>query len=291
MENQTMQDAPPIQTPQSFSIEESQTSTPQHHQLTASPEAQTLSPESASVQAVADAPQDTQGNSAPTQLSRDQILDATWLCLCEKGYDATTIRQIAARLDCAIGSIYRYYRDKHDLLSCVTQRPFEAVAEAVEAGESFPATARMYVKRAAGEAQSYGLMFWLSNQKHKGSETQTPAAFRLPDVIARIIQGWSQQTGSKQASLARWSVLHGAVTAGADALALLTSMGMMNSAGQLNNTSSDTSIDDEPHDRTAQQIVTVMRTPPMPKPKVAVASEPKHATASHVRQKEDVCLL
>ena len=33
-----------------------------------------------------------------TQLDRDQILDATWQCLREQGYDATTIRRIASSL-------------------------------------------------------------------------------------------------------------------------------------------------------------------------------------------------
>ena len=53
----------------------------------------------------------------PAVLSRGQILDATETCLAELGYDGTTIRAIAKRLDCAVGTIYRYFRDKRSLLT------------------------------------------------------------------------------------------------------------------------------------------------------------------------------
>ena len=62
---------------------------------------------------IIDAPTDGR---TPTHLSRDQILDATGRCLASRGYDATTIRTIAGVLDCAVGSIYRYFRDKRELL-------------------------------------------------------------------------------------------------------------------------------------------------------------------------------
>lgn len=327
MENQNMQDAPPISHPSGFSSQSSK-EVSHHNQVL-----DTTSNSSDKAVALA-APASSGATTAPaagspTQLSREQILDATLQCLCEKGYDATTIRQIASRLGCAIGSIYRYYRDKHDLLSCVTQRPFEAVAHAAEANESFPAVARMYSKLAAAEAQSYVLMFWLANQKRKDAE-QAQTAFELPDVIRRIISAWSMQMGTRQAALSRWSVLHGAVTAGADALAMLTAMDLMTTghASAIASNSGDDSLmngqahdlDDEPHDRTAQQIVTVMRNPPMPRSKahatastqaaatrasIASAStsqqvnaapdtdntDDQHASDAITRQKEDVCLL
>jgi len=233
---------------------------------------------------------------AVTQLNRDQILDATWQCLREQGYDATTIRRIAARLDCAIGSIYRYYRDKHDLLSCVTQRPYEAVAQAVEEGQPFATTAETYAQLAAQEPQSYFLMFWLANQKLQG-QSQADATFQLPEVVARIIEGWARQVGGKQAATQRWAVLHGAMTAGADPLAMLQSMGLIGPTRKI-----------DPDDRTAQQIVTVMRTPPLPRhlrQQLAAAAEPKPVEVEAVETpagnaapaaapapvREDVCLL
>lgn len=335
-----MQDAPPIRNSPGFSIEKPLAlSTHSHHAHAAAngstPVAAAIAQAAVHPVAVSQfassadhgnsdstAPGETADQSlpaqiaTPTQLSRDQILDATWQCLREKGYDATTIRQIATRLDCAIGSIYRYYKDKHDLLSCVTQRPFEAVAAAAEAGESFPATARMYAKLAAGETQSYMLMFWLANQKLNG-KSQAQATIELPDVISNIIQAWSLQTGSKQAAMARWSMLHGAVTAGVDPLAMLTSTGLMmglSVSGRplatqqgVQHVQASQDDQDEPHDRTAQQIVTVMRTPPLPRQMRDAAADNKPQATSNIsensvqqdtahsrvslRQKEDVCLL
>lgn len=245
--------------------------------------------------AVTPAREEAAAASSPTQLDRDQILDATWQCLREQGYDATTIRRIAASLGCAIGSIYRYYRDKHDLLSCVTQRPYEAVLAAVESGQPFASTAGLYAQLAAKEPQSYFLMFWLANQKLQGA-SQAEATFQLPAVIQSIIEGWARQVGGSQNAMQRWAVLHGAMTAGADPLAMLQAMGLIGQARQV-----------DPDDRTAQQIVTVMRTPPLPRalrqataaalPTAAVtpakqeeAAVPTQPAAS-VRQREDVCLL
>lgn len=323
MENQMMQDAPPIRNLPGFSTENAQAfSSPNQKQQAAvaqSAKANTIVAPMASLQAIANdttaAPADrapTDSPASPTQLSRDQILDTTWQCLCEKGYDATTIRQIASRLDCAIGSIYRYYRDKHDLLSCVTQRPFEAVAQAIESGESFPDTARMYVTLAAGETQSYMLMFWLANQKRKNDHA-TQATVQLPQVIDRIIQGWGKQTGTREAALARWAIMHGGVTAGADVMAMLNDMGLMESPSTMPVSSARPAVEDSdlPHDRTALQIVTVMRTPPSPRKNkqslskhtssnsavlhesgvIKVQQEDTHEVAEPVRQKEDVCLL
>ena len=66
------------------------------------------------------------------QLGRRRILDATQRCLCQEGYDATTIRRIASQLGCAIGSIYRYFADKHEL-------PFALLADAGGVHRPLPA--------------------------------------------------------------------------------------------------------------------------------------------------------
>lgn len=142
---------------------------------------------------------------SPIQLSREQILRATSGCLHELGYDATTIRQIAGRLDCAVGSIYRYFKDKRELLSAVTQQTLEPVAAMVESGQSVEATAQLYHRIAGHAPETYRLMFWLA--------CESGAATRLPPVVARILDGWASQFGTVRA-LAFWSVLHGCVLMG-----------------------------------------------------------------------------
>src|SRR4051812_46315046 len=106
---------------------------------------------------------ETPRETAPAvQLSREQILAATSQCLQKEGYDATTIRKIASLLNCAVGSIYRYFRDKHELLSIVTQQVLDPVVAATESGSSMEGSVRLYHRIVTQSPESYRLMFWLA---------------------------------------------------------------------------------------------------------------------------------
>lgn len=163
-------------------------------------------------------------------LNRAQILDATDQLLRETGYDATTIRRIAAELDCAVGTIYRYFTDKRELLGLVTQRVLEPVAQLLEAGGAFEASVQLYHQRASQHAQMYALMFWLSSQHH-ATEFAVPRQSlevgqkltvkrqdhpQLPPVVQRIIDAWTQRLGSESARQC-WLILHGSIAAGVQA--------------------------------------------------------------------------
>ena len=95
-------------------------------------------------------------------LDRKRILDATDTILVDEGYDATTIRRIARELDCAVGSIYRYFTDKRDLLNAVTQRRLEPVAMRVELGSPIEKTMQAYLDAAREQPEQYRLMYWLA---------------------------------------------------------------------------------------------------------------------------------
>src|SRR5690349_21722567 len=107
-----------------------------------------------------DTPANTPTTTPSTQLSREQILAATSRCLYQEGYDATTIRKIASLLNCAVGSIYRYFRDKHELLSIVTQQALEPVAAAIESGQDQEQALRLYHQIVTQSPETYRLMFW-----------------------------------------------------------------------------------------------------------------------------------
>ncbi len=145
-------------------------------------------------------------------LSRQQILDATARCLREDGYDACTIRRIAGRLDCAVGSIYRYYRDKRDLLFTVTQAALEPAAALVEAGGSVEVSARLYHDLVAADPSLYRLMFWLAAVGD--GPIALSGADALPRVIRRIITGWSHRLGDGDLATRCWLIVHGCVTLG-----------------------------------------------------------------------------
>lgn len=145
---------------------------------------------------------------APTHLSREQILDATAACLAEMGYDGTTIRRIAKRLDCAVGSIYRYFDDKRALLAAVVQRRFDPVIERIEQGAPIDSVADYYALVAGEQSELYRLMFWLA------SVGKDQKANTVPPAIRSIIEGWTRQIGDARVAESYWSQLHGAIMLG-----------------------------------------------------------------------------
>ncbi len=148
------------------------------------------------------------------QLDRQAILDATERCLLRKGYDGATIRHIAGELDCAVGSIYRYFADKRELLSVVTQATFEAVARGAESGDALEQTLVDYHATGKRQVEVYALMFWLAAcpAAHPGAEQGGDDQAALPDVVRRIITAWSGQlAGGQQAAQRLWVAVHGAI--------------------------------------------------------------------------------
>jgi len=178
------------------------------------------------------------GTSAPGQLGHEAILEATLRCLREDGYDATTIRRIAKQLNCAIGSIYRYFKDKRHLLLAVTQRLLEPVAVELENGGTFEVSVDRFVELAKADGEPYRLMFWLSC----GTELQ------LPDVTTRVIDAWTAHLGD--AALARqcWAMMHGAIIAGMASTDIRTAV--IDMAGH------------QPQSTSMAQIVTLLKQPP-----------------------------
>ncbi len=155
----------------------------------------------------------------PTQLSREQILDATAACLAEVGYDATTIRTIARRLNCAVGSIYRYFTDKRQLMATVTQRSFAPVVENARGGAAISDTVRQYARIAAADESAYRLMFFLAAVGPDDRDDNIVAGIdrrggRMPTVIVRLIDQWARQLGDVAQARRLWALVHGAVTIG-----------------------------------------------------------------------------
>ncbi|MCX5659829.1 MAG: TetR/AcrR family transcriptional regulator [Planctomycetota bacterium] len=243
------------------------------------------------------------------QLSREQILAATSRCLHQEGYDATTIRKIASLLNCAVGSIYRYFRDKHELLSIVTQQVLEPVVAANDSGESVERTARLYHQIVLSSPESYRLMFWLACQgalDTQEDEMAGPGHSRLPRVIRRIVDGWAARMGSASAERC-WSMLHGLVLMGRDADACIAAMGLPEFATASGTASgADASRPAAPARREMPEIVITMTQPPAPRaatPAATVAhaapsNEPAAVTAGAasrdgkaVASSDDVCLL
>lgn len=146
----------------------------------------------------------------PAPLDRAKILDATALVLRAHGYDGTTIRRIADQLDCAVGSIYRHFKDKRELLDAVCQRRFDAVAQHAELGTPVARCASLYARVACDQPDLYRLMFWLACV----SQETGSGASGLPKVISQLISGWSRQFDNPSTANRFWAQLHGTMMEG-----------------------------------------------------------------------------
>jgi AcrR family transcriptional regulator len=252
--------------------------------FTAADHAPPTAPPVALQHVVADAPQvkprykaEPAASRPPTQLSREQILDATAACLAEQGYDATTIRTIARRLNCAVGSIYRYFADKRQLLAAVTQRAFLPVVEGARQGAAIRDTVQQYVYIAAADENAYRLMFFLAAVAPDGREDSIIAGAdrrggRMPAIVVRLIDQWARQLGDLAKARQLWSLVHGSVTIGQELTAILEHVrDLLGDAAESTGKAAD-----------AHESIT-RRSPQTASPVVAAARENVAA--------DDVCLL
>ena len=63
----------------------------------------------------------------------ESILEAARAAFAEKGFDATTVAGIAARIDVVEGTIYKYFDSKRDLMLAVLARWYEQLLSRGEA--------------------------------------------------------------------------------------------------------------------------------------------------------------
>jgi len=75
--------------------------------------------------------------------SRSRILDAARLCFVDRGYDQTTMRDIAAAAEMTAGALYHHFASKQELFAAVFRRhqgeALNAIEVAMRAGDGFVA--------------------------------------------------------------------------------------------------------------------------------------------------------
>jgi len=229
----------------------------------------------------------------PANLQPSQILEVTRRCLRDFGYEATTIRRIAGMLGCAVGSIYRYFRDKRELLSAVAG---QQLAPATDIGQmSFEQSVRKYIELTTEDPGLYWLMFWLSQSSKDDG--------KLPPVIDRVISGWAEGFGDRQLAQSAWALLHGCLTLGYDADQTITLMNHMVSSqstaapapSPTPRHTSGTPLMPETQPQPQAQARRIRRAPAPPTPPAAPELEPELEAELELdvveEEYEDVCLL
>lgn len=123
---------------------------------------------------------------------RGRILDAAIACFLERGFDATTIDEIAARADVARATVFNHFAEKRDLLSAYLTRRREELVDLLrsEARADVGARQQLYDaldliatfnERDEAEARELINAWWRTG----GTTAREPyTAFVLADVIA-----------------------------------------------------------------------------------------------------------
>ncbi len=150
-------------------------------------------------------------------LCRSEILQAARRSFDQHGYDGTTIRRIAGEMNCAVGSIYRYFRDKRDLLTELAQLDLQPALHVLDSGGNWRDSALLYHQCAVQAGNRYPLLFWLHHVANDAATTTAVTQATLPGVVQRLIEKWAQQFHSHERALQLFALLHGCITSGLDA--------------------------------------------------------------------------
>ena len=111
--------------------------------------------------------------------TRDKILDAARQMLVRNGYEATTMRPIAAKIGYTATAIYHHFKDKDALVSELAAIDFRALGRALqEAGSVTDPVVRLekigeaYVEFGLTHPMQYQFLFMTRHHKEGGHEHQ-----------------------------------------------------------------------------------------------------------------------
>ncbi len=159
---------------------------------------------------------------------KDLILNAAREIFLEEGYENTSIRKIASRIEYSPGIIYLHFRDKNELLLALHDKAFECKMKALfhsvqdiqDPWERLSATGRAYITYGIENPKDYELMFILSCTmealavKQEFWEDGAMAIGMLKQNIRDCIDAgyFKPDIDTDAVSLMLWSQVHGLVT-------------------------------------------------------------------------------
>jgi AcrR family transcriptional regulator len=157
--------------------------------------------------------------------TRERILDAARHMFVRHGYEATTMRAIANKIEYTPTAIYHHFRNKDALLTELASSDFRALAAAFQKiGRIEDPVERLYrvgdayVEFALGHPMQYQLMFMtakpegvIANSMMHGDPTQDAYAFLRDACTDAIASGRFRPDFTDPEELAQilWSSVHG----------------------------------------------------------------------------------
>lgn len=159
---------------------------------------------------------------------KESILQAAKKLFLKEGFEATSIRKIAAEIEFSPTTIYLYYKDKTEIAHALHQEGFKALAEQFKVlvhiehpFERLKAMGRVYMQFALENRDFYELMFVMKEPiDYLGQECadhhweEGAQAFHqlLATVHACQEKGYFKKFESESFALLVWSTMHGLCT-------------------------------------------------------------------------------
>ncbi|HEX5111594.1 MAG TPA: TetR/AcrR family transcriptional regulator [Saprospiraceae bacterium] len=159
---------------------------------------------------------------------KDLILNAAREIFLAQGYENTSMRKIASKIEYSPGIIYLHYRDKNELLlalhnkafECKMKALFESVKDIPDPMQRLIATGKAYLEYGINNIQDYELMFVLSCTmealavKQEFWKDGATAIGMLKTNIQECVEAgyFRKDLNLDSASLMLWSQVHGLVT-------------------------------------------------------------------------------
>ena len=154
-----------------------------------------------------------------------RILQAAKKLFITEGYEATSIRKIAAEIEFSPTTIYLYYKDKTDIAYALHQEGFGLLRERFsaltyvdDAFERLKAMGKGYIQFALDHPDFYEVMFIMKEpmqylQAHHPEE-EWPEGERVFDALIETVQGCQAQgyfagMNTEEMAMLSWSVVHG----------------------------------------------------------------------------------
>jgi AcrR family transcriptional regulator len=159
--------------------------------------------------------------------ARQSILATARELFLLKGFEATTIRNIAEKIEYSPSTIYQHFKDKNEIFYTIHSEAFAELVRYLNASEMHKnpmdqliALGQIYIQFALENPELYDLMFIMEapidflDYLEDANWTEGKMAFDyLKSVIANCIQqGLIKETDLESLSYLVWSTVHGLVT-------------------------------------------------------------------------------
>lgn len=134
------------------------------------------------------------------QNMRKRILDAARKIFLAKGYEQTSIRNIAAEINYSPGSIYFHFKDKSEIFRELHDEGFrlfvsqlKVLMSVADPFERLKATGRVYIKFAQENKDYYNLMFMVEEKTKDNNEGGLQIAQEAIDHLHAVVSDCQRQ--------------------------------------------------------------------------------------------------